>query len=408
MFTLALTISIAVVVAFACSLTEACLLSLSPVDIARLSEKRPRTAEIWRKFKHDIQRPIAVILIINTLAETMGASVAGGLFGGLFGSKYIMVFSIVFSFVVIQWCEILPKSLGVRFNKQVAYVAARPLQLGIFILTPVMKFIEWLNRPFLPPGAAKSGHDAVSDMHVLARFASYNRLITSEQEGIVVRSLKLSQTAVKEIMVSRNEIKYLSTDMSLAEALIAAHIHHHTRYILVKNGNLDDVIGYVNVKDIVSALQTNPKDPSLKGISRPIPAIRPVQFVTELLKGLTKTYQHIALVRDDSGRTVGLVTIEDVVEAIVGDLEDEYDLLPAHIIHLSDVRFLAGGGVTLAALKARTGFDVPEEKVNISDLLMSIAKKIPAIESRIPYKNLTFIIRKMRRSKVHEVIVEKS
>ena len=408
MFVLALTISIAVVVAFACSLTEACLLSLSPVDIARLSEKRPRTADIWRKFKHDIQRPIAVILIINTLAETMGASVAGGLFGGLFGSKYIMVFSIVFSFVVIQWCEILPKSLGVRFNKQVACVAARPLQLGIFILTPVMKFIEWLNRPFLPPGAAKSGHDAVSDMHVLARFASYNRLITSEQEGIVVRSLKLSQTTVKEIMVSRNEIKYLSTDMSLAEALIAAHIHHHTRYILVKNGNLDDVIGYVNVKDIVSALQTNPKDPSLKGISRPIPAIRPVQFVTELLKGLTKTYQHIALVRDDSGRTVGLVTIEDVVEAIVGDLEDEYDLLPAHIIHLSDVRFLAGGGVTLAALKARTGFDVPEEKVNISDLLMSIAKKIPAIESRIPYKNLIFIIRKMRRSKVHEVIVEKS
>jgi putative hemolysin len=336
----------------------------------------------------------------------MGAGIAGGLFGGLFGSKFIMVFSIIFSFIIIQWCEILPKSLGVRFNKQIACIIARPLQLGIILLGPLMHFIEWLNKPFLPPGAAKSGHDAVSDMHVLARFASYNRLITSEQEGIVVRSLKLSQTMVKDIMVARNEIKYLSTDMSLAEALIAAHIHHHTRYILVSNGNLDDVIGYVNVKDIVSALQTNPKDPSLKGISRPIPAIKPTQFVTEMLKGLTKGYQHIALVRDDTGRTVGLVTIEDVVEAIVGDLEDEYDLLPTHVIHLSDVRYLVGGGVTLSKLKSETGFDLPDEKITVSDLLLSVSKKNPTIESKIAYKDVIFIVRKMRRSKIHEVIVE--
>ncbi|MDP2934136.1 MAG: CNNM domain-containing protein, partial [bacterium] len=82
MFLLILTVSIVVVVSFTCSLSEACLLSLSPVDIARISEKRPRTAEIWRGFKHNIQKPIAVILIINTIANTMGAAIAGGLFGG--------------------------------------------------------------------------------------------------------------------------------------------------------------------------------------------------------------------------------------------------------------------------------------------------------------------------------------
>lgn len=406
MFLFIFTVLIAVVLAFTCSLSEACLLSLSPIDIARLSEKRPRTAEIWRGFKHNIQKPIAVILIINTLAETMGAAIAGGLFGGLFGSKLIMVFSVIFSFIVIQWCEILPKSLGVRFNKQVACLVARPLLLGVTVLGPVMSFIEWLNKPFLPPGMAKSGHDTIGDINVLARFASYNRLITSEQEGIVARSLKLSQTAVQDIMVARNEIKYLSTDMSLADALIAAHIHHHTRYILVHNGNLDDVLGYVNVKDIVSALQTNPKYPSLKGISRPIPVIQANQFVTELLKDLTKSYQHIALVRNGAGRTAGLITIEDVVEAIVGDLEDEYDLLPVHIIHLSDIRFLAGGGVTLSLLKSKAGFDLPDEKITINDLLLNIAKGFPAVESKIAYKNVVFIVRKVRRSKIHEVIVE--
>jgi len=402
-----LVVTIAVVIAFMCSLSEACLLSLSPVDIARISEKRPRTAEIWRGFRHNIQKPIAVILIINTLAETMGAAIGGGLFGGLFGSKLIMVFSIIFSFIVIQWCEILPKSLGVRFNKQVACLAARPLQFGIKALGPLMSFIEWLNKPFLPPGMARSGHDTISDISVLARFASYNKLITTEQEGIVARSLKLSQTAVKDIMVARNEIKYLSTNMSLAEALIEAHIHHHTRYILVNDGNLDDVLGYVNVKDIVSALQTNPKNPSLKGIARPIPVIRTVQFVTELLKELTKGYQHIALVRDNAGHTAGLITLEDVVEAIVGDLEDEYDVVPLHVIHLSDVRFLAGGGVTLATLKKETGFDLPQEQMTINDFLLNITRGFPAVEQKIPYQNVTFTVRKVRRSKIHEVIVEK-
>jgi len=401
-------VTIAVVVSFMCSLSEACLLSLSPVDIARMAEKWPRTAEIWRGFKANIQKPIAVILIVNTLAATMGASIAGGLFGNLFGSRLILVFSIVFSYIIIQWCEILPKSLGVRFNRQVAYALARPLGFGVSLMHPLVSFIEWLNKPFMSGGGARMRQDPIGDINVLARFASYNRLITSEQEGIVARSLKLSQTCVRDIMVARDEIKCLSTTMSLADALIEAHIHHHTRYILVKEGNLDDVIGYVNVKDIVSALRTNPRDPSLKGISRPIAVIKSGQLVTDLLKELTRGYQHIALVRNDLGQTAGLVTLEDVVEAIVGDLSDEYDILPNQIIHLSDVRYLVGGGVTIAALKSATGFDLPEENKTVHEFIGGLVKGRLAIESKVTYGNLTFIVRKMRRSMVHEAIVEAS
>ncbi|MDD5482590.1 MAG: CNNM domain-containing protein [Kiritimatiellae bacterium] len=396
-----------VVMSFICSLSEASLLSLSSADIARISEKRPKTAEIMRGFRNNIQKPIAVILITNTLANTMGASVAGSLFGSLFGSKLILVFSIVLSYVIIQWSEILPKSLGVRFNRQVACLIAGPLQKGMAILNPFTSFIEWMNRPFLSRGMVKSGHDTIGDISVLARFAFYNKLITSEQEGIVARSLKLSQTAVRDIMVAREEIKYLSTDMSLADALIEAHLHHHTRYILVNKGNLDEVLGYVNVKDIVSALQTNPKDPSLKGISRPIPVIKSSQFATELLKSLTKSYQHIALVHDADGRTAGLITIEDVVEAIVGDMEDEYDILPAYVYRLSDVRFIVGGGASLELLKSQTGFDLPDEGATVNDLLLGlVGTGLPAVEKKIAYKDIVFIIRKMRRSKIHEVMVE--
>jgi len=404
LFVIAITLSLTV--SCICSILEACLLSLSTTDIARIAEKKPGIAEIWRGFKENIQKPIAVILITNTLAHTIGASVSGAQFNTLFGSKYIWVYSLVFSFVMIQWTEILPKSLAVRHNRFFAVLSALPLRYTITLFRPLLLFMEWINRPF-EGQAQKRANDAVGDITVLAKFASVHNMITREQEDIVSRSLKLSTAKIRDIMVERDEIKFLSTDMSMTDALIESHIHHHTRYLLAHQQNLDDIIGFVNVKDIVSALQINPKDPSLKGISRPIVDIHDDQNVTQLLKTLTKGYQHMAVVRDAQGRTVGLVTLEDVVEAIVGDIEDEYDVLPTYVYKINDMRYLAGGGVPMTQLREKTGFDLPELSLAVNDWLFQQSAKPPAVETKIKRQNFVFIIRKMRRSKIHEIIVEK-
>ena len=101
------------------------------------------------------------------------------------------------------------------------------------------------------------------------------------------------------------------------------------------------------------------------------------------------------------------MTLEDVVEAIVGDLEDEYDVLPSHVIPISEVRFLAGGGVSMATLRAKTKFDLPELPTNLNDWLCSLYQNLPPIEHAIPFSDLVFIVRKIRRSKIHEALVEK-
>jgi putative hemolysin len=196
--------------------------------------------------------------------------------------------------------------------------------------------------------------------------------------------------------------------MTMMDALIEAHIHHHTRYLLIDGKDLDKILGFVNVKDIVSALQINPKDPSLKGIARPVLEVKESQSVPLLLQTLTKGYQHMAIVKNDAGRTVGLVTLEDVVEAIVGNLEDEYDLLPDYVYRIAEGRFLVGGGITLKAMKEKTGLAVPADPVCLNDWLAGLIPAAPVIEQRIPYRDLVFTIRKMRRSKIHEIIVDKN
>ena len=406
MFLFVLSVCIALSVTFCCNLLEACLLSLSSADIASMSEKTPLRAEIWRRFKDDIQKPIAVILIVNTFSLTIGAAISAAQFSSLYGHEWVWVYSVLFSLVMIQWTELVPKSLGVMFNRVVATWAAVPLKGAIAVLAPLVAVMEWINRPFRfrhRDGQA----DTLNDIQLLARFATINKQLTREQEDIVSRSIKLSGAVVRDIMVERNEIKVLSTKMKMVDALIEAHLHHHTRYILVKEDDLDRVVGYVNVKDIVSALKINPIDPSLSGIARPVIEVQADQKVTTLLTQLTKGYQHMAVVKNTAGQTVGLVTLEDVLEAIVGDLEDEYDLVPAYVHKLSDVRYLVGGGITLRGFAEITGFDVPATDVQLGDWLCERLPRTPAVETKIQVGAITFIIRKVRRSKIHEVIVER-
>ncbi|MDD4870661.1 MAG: CNNM domain-containing protein [Kiritimatiellae bacterium] len=401
-----LTVTIALSISFMCNLMEACLLSLSTTDIADLTERKPFAGRIWKHFREHIEQPIAVILIVNTLAHTIGATISGSQFHDLFGPKWIFLYSLVFSFVMIQWTELVPKTLGVRFNRLVAGIMAVPMKLSVQFLKPIVVVAEFLNRPF---DRNRSHHqpDTLNEINLLARFALYNRLITQEQKDIVARSIQLSNTSVNDIMVERNDIKYLSTSMNMAEALIAAHIHHHTRYPLIKENNLDEVVGYVNVKDIVSALKLNPKDPSLTGIARPIMTIKPDRNVTSLLKDMTKGYQHMAIVTNTEGKIVGVVTLEDVTEAIVGEIHDEYDIIPNFVFTLAEARYLAGGGIDLKTLREKTGADLPDQSISLNDWLFQIFTQPPKIEAKISYKGFAFIIRKMRRSKICEVIIEK-
>ena len=393
-------------VSFVCSVLEACVLSLSSVDIARISEKRPLVAQTWEVFRENIQRPITVILILNTLAHTIGASLAGAKFNQLFGTQWILAFSIIFSFIMIQWTEILPKTLGVKYNKYIAVAAGLPLKYLIVVFTPFVNIVQFLNKPFARNNTPDAAASALDDMSVLARHAALQKIISRDQEHIVSQTINLPRIRVKDIMVQKDEIKFLSTEMSLMDALIEAHVHHHTRLPLIENNNRDQVIGYVNFKDIVSALQTNPKDPSLAGICRPIQEVRENEQLSILLNLLTRGYQHIAIVKDSEGQVTGLVTLEDVIESIVGEMHDEYDVLPSYVYQIAVNRYLAGGGITLKALKEKTGLAIPETEQTLNEWLLTFLQKMPKVEDKMAHAGNTFITRKVRRSNIFEVIIE--
>ena len=137
-----LSVSGALLISALCSLMEAALLSLRPSQIAEMSARSPRIGAVWQRLKAEIERPIAAILILNTAAHTIGASVAGSEFNALFGDEWIWVFSLVFTFLMLQFTEILPKSAGVRYNRQVAWGITGPLSLLVRVLHPVVMLMR--------------------------------------------------------------------------------------------------------------------------------------------------------------------------------------------------------------------------------------------------------------------------
>ncbi len=401
-----LTVGIALSLTFICSILEACILSTSLTDLAKLSEKRPAAAALWKQLRDNIQRPIAVILIINTFAHTIGAALSGSQFNDLFGHRWVALYSVALTMVMIQWGEILPKTWAVQNKLFFVKIFASPMNVLIRLFTPVLLMIQWLNKPFESRKKHHAEIDALNDISVLAHFAGLHNLISKEQEKIVSSGINLSNRTVGEIMVRREDMKCLTTKMSLTDALIEAHIHHHTRFPLVDGDDPDNLIGYVNFKDIVNVLRLNPKDPTLKGIARPMPSVRPEWKLSAILAELTKGYQHIAVARDDAGKIVGLITREDIVESIVGDLNDEYDVLPNFFYPITETRFVAGGGISLPELRAKISPKIPASQITLNDWLMRQCKVKPHTESSLNYQNLTFTVRKVSRSKIHEVIVD--
>jgi CBS domain containing-hemolysin-like protein len=402
-----MTMAITMTITFLSSLFEACLLSISLSDIALIQEKHPLAARIWLGFKKNIDRPIAVILIINTLSYTIGASLLGSMFDLLFAREYILVFSLIYAVAMIQWTEILPKTLGVKYNKSLAKISAVPLKVLINIFAPFVVVIHAINRLFSGKRKTEEKLDIVGEISVLAHFAHSNEQISKDQERILSQALKLSKLTLKEILVKKADIKFLSTNMSLANALIEAHLHHHTRFPLIQGENTDDVIGYVNFKDIVTALRVNPSDPSLKGIARPIISLKEDETISTALSKLTSAYQHIALVKDKTDRLTGIVTLENILETIIGDLYDEYDILPAHFYKLSETRMLAGGGVKIKEVDSTLNLKLTDKEGTLNDWLLQLFGKIPATDDHFKFQDYDFTIRKVSRSKIYEASIDR-
>jgi putative hemolysin len=398
-------VAFALLVSFCCSLLEAVLLSLTPSQIGEITLRRPRAGAMWQDFKANIDRPIAAILIFNTGAHTVGATVAGAQFNALFGAEWIVLFSLGFTYLMLQFSEILPKTFGVRYNRDIAVWLAQPLATLTSVMRPVVSLVHWVNKPFEGRRAGSGQPHAVEEITALAGLARISNQISGHQERIIHGATRLSRMKARDVMIPAEHLAFLSTSMSIGQALIAAHLEAHTRFPVCDEGRLDHVVGYVNFKELVYFMRTNPNAPNLRGIIRPLYYASPDESSADLLRVFVDQHIHMAIVRDAGSATLGLVTLEDLVEELVGEIEDEFDRLPRMSHSLSGGTWMMGGGVTVEAFNATTGANIPDERETISSWIIRRLGRLPKAGEVVEIGQTAVTVRRVRRGKVFEVMV---
>jgi magnesium and cobalt exporter, CNNM family len=397
--------TIAIVVSFLCSLAEAVLLSLNPIRLETLKQQGKAQAAVLLDMRQNIGRPIAAILILNTIAHTGGATVAGGEFDELYGDKWLWLFSSIFTVIVLFGTEIIPKVIGVAHNERLAPWIAPVLRVSIVFLKPIIFLTEFVSQLFR--GNVEQSRTSIQDIQTLAHVAKSEGVLETEQEQIILNVTKLRVRTVQSSMMPREWIVFLKAHDPIEANFNIARNNLHTRYPISDSDSIDGIVGYVNFKEMAMS------EPHLSQL-RIDQFIRPALFVSSeanlntMLKLFIAKRHHLAIVKDKKGKIVGMVTLEDVIEEIAGEIEDEFDQSLSQIIQVGPRTWRVGGSVSME--KLRQQFPIPVEAPDSTQTLEQwLHKKISgALYPGVTYamRGIRFTAQQLRRGKIHQAIIE--
>jgi len=308
---------------FLCSVAEAVLLSVSPSYIAKLEREGKRSARLVKKAKADIDRSLAGILTLNTIAHTIGAGGAGAEAAAYFGSNYVGIAMVVLTLLILFLSEIIPKTVGALYWRRLAPAAARFVQLLIWGLYPLILISERLTR-WLTRGKTV-GRFSREEFTALADIGAETGHLDPKESRILKNLFRFPSLCAEDIMTPRTVVFALQQDSTVHEVM-QAHAEISFSRIPIYAANRDEITGFVLKTDILLDEHRNEGKTRLRDLRRDIRAVAETTPLGQVLEELLDNRAHILLVVDQFGAMDGIVTLEDVVETLIGiEIVDEAD-----------------------------------------------------------------------------------
>lgn len=311
---------------FLCSVLEAVLLS-TPVSFISMKESQgAKSASLMMRYKTNIDRPVAAILSLNTVAHTIGAAGVGSESVKVFGEAYFGVISAVLTLLILVVSEIIPKTIGASYWRELAMPSARIIRILIVLTYPLVWLSELLTRCFAP----KIQPLTVSREEVAAMVdVGEEEGVFQEQESQIIRSsLKLEKVTAEQIMTPCVVVASASADTTMAEFHDNADFANFSRIPVYKDRK-EYISGYVLRAAVLEKICSGKTDEAISGIIRPILFFSENDSVSDIWKSMLAKKEHISVITDEYGCMRGIVTMEDVIETMLGvEIIDECDTAP--------------------------------------------------------------------------------
>lgn len=316
-------VAFALIATAACSLSEAALYSVPLSYIETLRKKKSAAGRRLAQFRENIDRPIAAILALNTIANTAGASLAGAFAAGIFNETGMVIFTILFTLALLVASEIIPKTLGVLYCRIIAPAISLPLAGLLWILSPLLFVTGLITRLITSKNnASPATEDDIRAMVSLSRSAGS---IKAYEENAIRNILGLDSRYVKDVMTPRPVIYSLPASLTVEEAHDSKNFWNYSRIPVYKKDR-EDIVGLARRGDIMKMLLEDRDSLPLESLMRPVHFVPETMRLDRLLAQFLDHRTHLYVVLDEYGGLAGVVTLEDVLEEILGgEIVDETD-----------------------------------------------------------------------------------
>lgn len=323
MLELVIAVSFAICISAGCSLFEAVLYSVPVRQIEAMVHAGKTSGKVFKKLRGNVEKPIAAVLSLNTIANTAGAAFAGAAATTVFGHEKLGYFSIFFTLAILVFSEIIPKTTGVVYAKYLVRTVAHPLQILVWLMSPAI----WLTSLITGVIAKGRQKDSVTaeEIRLMARLSLQTGGIKPFQEQTIERILTLQKKRVKDVMTPRTVIFSLNEKLTLEEASGFRGSWEHSR-VPVYDHDMEDVVGILLTKDLFAALARGKQQVRLAEFMRPVHYVIETATLNKVLLEFLESRQHLFVVLDEYGGLAGLITLEDILEEILGrEIVDESD-----------------------------------------------------------------------------------
>ncbi|MGK7946485.1 MAG: hemolysin family protein [Microcystaceae cyanobacterium] len=313
-----------------CSCSETALFSVPLVKVRQLAQSKRPSAVALYGIRQKMNRPIATIVIINNIFNIVGSIVIGSLAASVLGETWIGFFSAILTLLIILFAEIIPKTIGERYATQISLAIAIPIRFLTFIFTPLVWLIEKVTSPFTKGKKLPSTNE--TEIRFLANIGYKEGVIEDDEAEMIQRVFQLNDLTAADLMTPRVIVTHLSGNLSLGDCQEEIIKSQHSR-IIISGESIDEVLGIALKSELLTALIEGKQTERLSDLIRPVRFVPEVIQADKLLKQFQENREHLMVVLDEYGGVAGIVTLEDVIEVLTGEIVDETD----RIINLQEI-----------------------------------------------------------------------
>ncbi len=391
------------------SASETALIALTKTKVDDLVARKVPNAKLLQKMKKDPHRVLVTVLICNNVINIGSSAYAAVIFTEYFGSNGVGIATGVMTFLILVFGEIAPKAFAQEFAAGFALFIARFIYGVQLVLFPVIwifdKLMIFINSLF---GGKKGNTVTEGELVAMLKIGAQEGAIEKQERELIENVLEFNDIVVEEVMTPRVNIEALDSEMTIQEAVDYAIKHSHSR-LPVYEKSVDNIVGIISIKELLKFFDECSPNKKLKNLSLSLPIEVPLtKKINKLFRELQRKHVHIAIVMDEYGGTAGLVTLEDLLEEIVGDIVDEFDIAEKPLEIVNKKTIIANGSTLIEDVNDFFKMRVsPNERDTLNTMIIEHLHRFPREGEVINFPRVRFTIQKMNRNLVEKVEIVK-